>query len=243
MLQKLENTYLAILRFLVIAVASVLLVAVVILGFNSFKAIQFEPVAKEITPQVSEQELIKGIIEKPISQATEPVDGKSDTPAATDPNMAFYERVANAVVTFVSNHPDKGESAEKANVIEIIKKRANSLDDPKLVSAFAHGFADSIEKTLADKSVNDAAQTTSPVDVVNKALSLFTQKFNAQIEKANAEHAAKQREYVEKKADGMQSLYVAAGAFVAFLLIVFLSIIIRIERNLRHLENKSAIAA
>ena len=243
MLQKLENTYLAILRFLVIAVASVLLVAVVILGFNSFKAIQFEPVAKEITPQVSEQELIKGIIEKPISQATEPVDGKSDTPAATDPNMAFYERAANAVVTFVSNHPDKGESVEKANVIEITKKRANSLYDPKLVSAFAKGFADSIEKTLADKSVNNAAQSTSPLDVVNKALNLFTQKFNAQIEKANAEHAAKQREYVEKKADGMQSLYVAAGAFVAFLLIVFLSIIIRIERNLRHLENKSAIAA
>ena len=141
MLQKLENAYLAILRFLVIAVVSILLVAVVILGFNSFKAVQFEPVAKEITPQVSEQELIKGIIEKPISQATETVDGKNDTPAATDPNMAFYERAANAVVAFVSNHPDKGESIEKANVIDITKKRANSFDDPKLVSTFAKAFA------------------------------------------------------------------------------------------------------
>ena len=242
MLQKLENAYLAILRFLVIAVASVLLVVVVILGFNSFKAIQFEPIVKEITPEVSEQELIKGLTEKQKSQIEEPAEASIDSPA-TDPNIIFYERAATAITTFVSSHPDKEESVEREQVIKIAKERATSLDDPKLVTAFAKGFADSIEKTLKDKSVNIAAQTTSPLDVVNKALNLFTQKFNEQIEKKNAEHAAKQQEYIEGKAEGMQSLYVAAGAFVAFLMIVFLSIIIRIERNLRHLENKSAIIA
>jgi hypothetical protein len=76
------------------------------------------------------------------------------------------------------------------------------------------------------------------VDVINNALNLFTQKFHEQIQKENAEFAAKKEEYIAKKAEGMQSLYVAAGAFTAFLMIVFLSIIIRIERNLRHLENR-----
>lgn len=242
MLQKLENAYLAILRFVVIAIAGILLVAVVILGFNSFKAIQFEPVAKEITPQVSEQELIKGITEKPVLPQSESHEGDGDT-KKTDPNTAFYERASNTLVTFVAKYSGGTDSAEKAQVIAIIKARAEALEDPKLVTAFAKGFAESIEKTLADPSVIKTAQTTSPLDVINKAKNLFTQKFNEQIKNENAKYVAKQQEYIEKKSEGMQNLYVAAGAFLAFLMIVFLSIIIRIERNLRHLENRPVVTA
>jgi hypothetical protein len=239
MLQKLENAYLAILRFVVIAVAGVLLVAALILGINSFKAVQLEPMAKEITPQVSEQELIQGITKKPtVPQPQSESHNVDENTKKIDPNAAFYERASNAISTFVTKYSGGTESVDKAQVVEIIKKRAESLNDPKLVSAFAKGFADSIEKTLIDPSVIKIAQTTSPVDVVNEALSLFTQKFHEQIEKANAEFAVKQQEYIEKKAEGIQSLYFAAGTFVAFLMVVFLSVIIRIERNLRHLENR-----
>ena len=242
MLQKLENAYLAILRFVVIATAGVLLVAVVILGFNSFKVIQFEPVAKEITPQVSEQELIKGITKKP-AQTLDQLPESDGNAKKTDPNAAFYERASNAIAAFVTKYSGGAESVEKAQVVAITKERAESLDDPKLVTAFAKGFADSIEKTLADPSVIKTAQTTSSLDVINKALNLFTQNFNEQIKKENAKFIAEQQKYIEKKSEGMQSLYVAAGAFVAFLMIVFLSIIIRIERNLRHLENKPTVTA
>jgi len=242
MLQKLENAYLAILRFVVIAIAGVLLVAVVILGFNSFKAILLEPVAKEITPQVSEQELIKGITEKPALPKSKSHKGYGDT-KEIDPNAAFYERASNAIVAFVAKYSNGSESVEKATLLEFTKERAESFDDPKLVTAFAKGFADSIEKTLANPAVIKTAQTTSALDVVNKALKLFTQKFNEQIKDENAKFVAEQQKYIKKKAEGMQSLYVAAGAFVAFLLIVFLSIIIRIERNLRHLENKPVVTA
>lgn len=242
MLQKLENAYLAILRFVVIAVAGVLLVAVTILGFNSFKAIQFEPEAKEITPQVSEQELIKGITEKPAAPQNEPHEGAGET-NKIDPNAALYERASNVIAAFVTKYSGGAESVEKAQVVEITKERAESLNDPKLVAAFAKGFAESIEKTLVDPSVIRTAQTTSTLDVINKALNIFTQNFHGQIEKENAQFAAKQQEYIAKKAEGMESLYVAAGAFVAFLMIVFLSIIIRIERNLRHLENRPVATA
>jgi hypothetical protein len=54
-----------------------------------------------------------------------------------------------------------------------------------------------------------------------------------------AENSRRQQEYVDKKTDGMQSLYIAAGAFGAFLMIAFLSIIIKIERDVRHLETRS----
>lgn len=242
MLQKLENAYLAILRFVVIAVAGILLIAVVILGLNSFKAIQLAPEAKKITPNVSSQELINGITEKPIAPQSEHHEDAGTT-NTTDPNAAFYERAANAISAFVSKYSGGAEGVDKSQVIQITKKNAESLNDEKLVYAYAKGFSESIEKTLADPSVIKAAQTTSTLDVINKALNLYTQKFNEQIEKENQEVAAKQQEYIEKKAEGMQSLYIAAGAFAAFLMIVFLSIIIRIERNLRHLENKPTITA
>ena len=239
MLQKLEDIYLAILRLVVIVVAGVLLVAVFFLGFNSFKAIQFKPVANDVLPQVSEQVLIKGISEKatlPKNEAHENENGAKKI----DANTAFYERASNAIATFVAEYSGGAESVDKTQIIAIIKKRAESLEDQKLATAFAKGFADSIEKTLLDPTVIKVAQTTSTLDVVNKALNLFTQNFNEQIRKENSKFAAKQQEYLEKKNEGIQSLYIAAGAFGTFLMIVFLSIIIRIERNLRHLENKSA---
>jgi hypothetical protein len=244
MLEKLENAYLAILRFVVIAIAGILLVVALILGINSFIAFQFEPIAKEITPQVSEQELIQGITKKPDEPQPQSEFNKVDgNTKKIDPNAAFYERASNAISTFVTKYSGGAQSVDKAQVIEILKKTAESLKDPKLVNAFAKGFADSIEKTLIDPSVIKMAQTTSPLDIVKQALKLFTQKFHEQIEKANKEFAVKQKEYAEKKAVGIQSLYFAGGAFFAFLMVVFLSVIIRIERNLRNLEKWSEVAA
>lgn len=237
MLQKLENAYLAILRFVVIAVAGILLVAVVILGLNSFKAIQSEPERKEITPQVSEQELIKGITEKTAAPQSEQNDASDTNKIA--PNAAFYERAFNAINPFVIESSGRTVELDKDFFIENIKKKAESLDDPKLVTTFAKGFAESIEKTLADPSVIKTAQTTSPPDFIDKVVNLFTQKFHEQIEEENAQFEAEHEKYIAEKASGMQSLYIAAGVFAAFIIIVFLSIIIKIERNLRYLENRS----
>lgn len=238
MLQKLENTYLAILRFVVILVAGILLVAVGIFSLNSFKAIQSEPVAKETTPMVSEQELIKGVTAK-LSAATNDSHEVNQDKKMADSNMVFYERASIAIVTFVTKHSNGADSADKFQVIEIIKRRAEQQDNPKLVSAYAKNFAESIEKTLTDQSIINVARSTSTLEVVNKALNIFTQAFESQIKKSNTERAAIHQEYLERKADGMQSLYAAAIAFGTFLLIVFLSIIIKIERNMRPLENKS----
>jgi hypothetical protein len=243
MLQKLENAYLAILRFVVIAVAGILLVAIVILGFNSLKAIQSEPELKEITPKVSVQELIKGITEFPTTPQSEHHEDAVDAGDTnkTDPNAVFYERAANVMAAFDEKYSesDRVVRVDKAEGIEITKGRAESFDDPKLVGAFAKNFAESVEKTLADPSVIKQAQTTSALAVIENVLNLFDQKFHEQIEKENAQFAAKQQQHISEKADGIQSLYIAAGAFAAFVIIVFLSIIIKIERNLRYLENRS----
>ena len=95
-------------------------------------------------------------------------------------------------------------------------------------------LAESLDKTLSNKSVeNLVAANKSAIDVVGEILDAFSQNFSSQITKSSEEQAKLDQKYLHEKAEGLQSLYTAAGAFGAFLLIVFLSIIIKIERNLR----------
>jgi hypothetical protein len=108
------------------------------------------------------------------------------------------------------------------------------------VSAYAKGMAESIEKTLANESVVKLVGTQSPGEIVQSALDIFDKEFKTQISKSVADQEKQEQKYLTEKAEGMQSMYMAAGAFGSFLLIVFLSIIIKIERNLRPVPNKSA---
>lgn len=237
MLQKIENAYLAILRLAVIVIAGLLLVAVVIQGLNSIKAIRMEPETAKAAPTVSGQELIADVAKKATAEGEEP--SEADTSTAADPNQAHFDRTAKAIASFVAKHSTTGESVDVAQVADVIKSKAAELEDAGHTAAYAKGLADLIEKTLASPSVIKAAQTTSAIHVVDVAIDTYGEKFNAQIEAVNAQNEKKLEEYTEKKAEGMQSLYVAVGAFFAFLTIIFLSVIIRIERNLRHLENKA----
>ena len=242
MLQKLENLYLAILRFVVILISGILLVAVVIFAPIAFQAIQSAPIPKEVTPQVSGKELIKDITAKP-GVATNQTTKVNQGEVLTDPNMVYYERIATAIINFYEKCTHGSSTGNKKNIIEFVKNRAEQQRDPKLVSAFVKNLDESIVVMLQDEAVINTARSTLVDDVLGKALTAFTEEFNSQIEKVNAENAAKQVEYSQKKAAGIQSLYIAAAAFGAFLIIVFLSVIIRIERNLRHLENKPSVVA
>jgi hypothetical protein len=92
-----------------------------------------------------------------------------------------------------------------------------------------------MEKTFSNDAVLQRARRSSPIEVANQALNLFTEKFHHDVLQAKGEQSQKQLEYQQKKAEGIQSLYMALGTFATFLSIVFLSLVIRIERNLRYL--------
>jgi hypothetical protein len=238
MLQKMEEIYLAILRGVVILVAGILLVATLIYGATSLKIISMEPTKKTEVPKQSVNAIIKEITKK---EQTSPSEQQkdSDNNKKNDPNDVYYERIAAAIVDFVEKNSNSNEKVQKAEVVEISKSRAESLDNQKLTNAFAKNFAESIEKILADPSIVDAAKSSSSLTVVNKALNEFTNDFNAQLFKQNKEFEKKQREYIAKKSEGMQSLYLAGISLATFLLIVFLSVILKIERNLRGLKPES----
>ncbi len=240
MLEKLETAYLAILRFVVIFVSGILLLAVVVLGFNSLKIIAPEP-KMDKTLLVSENDIIKGLV-PPRSNMQKDADPSSHNAEAdqSDENMVAYSRAATAIEKFVINNAGREVVIERSKVISFLKGNAEneSQGDPELVTAFATNFANSIEKTLESKPVIEKAKNSDPSDVVEEAFYIFNDLFKKQIEDQKAEYQVKQQEYIMNKANATLSLQIAAATFSAFLLIVFLSVIIKIERNLRPTDTK-----
>lgn len=246
MLQKLENAYLMILRVVVIVTAGLLLAGVVFYGLNSFKGFS-EPSMDNQPPKVSDKDLINGLITKPSSSEgqanTSEAGADSTAQPENDENQAYYTRAAAAIANFVATHSSGVESLNKEQVVKIIKEQAESNTSPELVTAYASGFAQAVEGALASPSVAMLASQSSAIDVVNNALKSFNEQFDKQLAEKEARYAAEQEKHLQNKAEAMQSLYIAAGAFGMFLLIVFLSIFIRIERNLRNLEGKTILSA
>ena len=235
MLQKLENIYLNILRFVVILVASILLVVVAFTGINALLAMRLEPVPKDIVPKVPAQSLVDELTHsEAASTLGKPATTLQPTPKV-DTNQAYYERAAKAIGQFIEKGSQGQEKADLQQITQIVKSRAEGQDDEKLTAAHAREFAETMEKTFSNDAVLQRARRSSPIEVANQALNLFTEKFHHDVLQAKGEQSQKQLEYQQKKAEGIQSLYMALGTFATFLSIVFLSLVIRIERNLRYL--------
>ena len=78
----------------------------------------------------------------------------------------------------------------------------------------------------------------SPLAIVNEVIGRYSDMFNANIANANEANAVKVAEKFANKASAMMTLYVAAGAFILFLSIIFTLILVKIERNLRVMSEK-----
>ncbi len=240
MLQKLENAYLAILRFVVILAAGLMLVTTAILGLNSFKAFQNEPAELKVAPHVTAEALTKRLTANSGAKAEkDPEHSQHADSAAADPNAKAYERAAKLVVDFLGKDAEPS-GIDKEEVISLLQDRAAIFSEGDLASAYITGFAESLEKTLADPAVIKLAKETSALDVIGEVMDAYGDQFQEQVDKAKEGHEEKLSAYHTEKAEGMLNLYMAGAMFAVFLSIVFLSLIIRIERNLRHLETKSS---
>lgn len=238
MLQKLENAYLAILRFVVIVVAGLLLVAVVISVLNSMKAFQSEPSIKKSDSKVSHELVIKQLTSKGPSKE---IGQKKwdETPQKFDPNRKYYEQIASSLINFVQKHAEGYESVDKSKLVDHIKNKAEVFNDAEVTTQYAKSLATTIDKILTSPQVTKLAKVEAPVEIVDKAMDFYTLEFAAQVEEEKRSALYEQEMHAARKVEATQSLYIAAGAFGTFLMIVFISIIIRIERNLRYLENVS----
>ena len=236
MLQKLENFYLAILRFVVLLVAGLLLVAVVILAIRSTAALNPAPAPMSETPQVAQATVKSDVLAAGVNGPDQSVT--ADPKVAQDPNQVYYAQAAGSILNFFNSNFPGQYNLDPQKIANIIKEQTETFDTDDLKASYAKGIAASMASVLADPAIVQFAKSHKPSDVVESAIESYTREFNQQVKATQAKNDAAQAKYLAEQRGAQQSLYAAAAGFGIFLLIVFLSIVIKIERNLRP-ENRA----
>lgn len=243
MLQKLENIYLGILRAFVIVVAGILLISAAFYGLGALKGLQSPPEHETFVPRVEHegeaQDIVDSYADAPDAsqsmtesqEAAGQVDDESE-----DPNLAHYEEVADLIDSFVVEVTDGQLTTDIGFLIDNIRNRAEYYSYQARIDAYAEGLVSYLDEILNDDDVRDRADRTNAFDIVNRALDSYDQTFDRQIEQEEQRRNQERHQHIQDKANATQSLYIAGGTFGAFLFIVFLSIFIKIERNLRTLS-------
>lgn len=263
MLQKLENAYLAILRFFVILVATCLLIAVAVFGGDALKLLSGEPKPEAFTPSVSEKSVIDKVLSKDEAKpAQRGEDADASEASKKDPNQIHYDRLATTIAAFIQKYQKPGEAKRRIEFDENgmphevidppepvvvnkdwvgkhVKQVCEAFEEADRIAACAKGLADVMDKTLAEKTVIARAQATSATNVVDQAITAYRNAFRESIDAHEEKVNQAQAEHAAGQVKAMSSLYWALGSLGAFLSIVFLSVLIKIERNLRHLDQRA----
>jgi hypothetical protein len=246
MLQKLENLYLGLLRLVVLLAAGVLLVSVLYYGVQSLQMFKTAPAAVVETPKVPDADLKKiTLLTKDNAEDSEEHSGDattSDKAAADSPKDKALGNAAEAVAAFVKANGEGKEDVGKDDVLEVLRHRAEGFEDRSLDTEYAAAYLASLEKLLQDKEVIAAAKTKGPLKVINAHLNAFNEAFEKDANRIHELSRTRMAEYEVDVQEGREALYISAGAFGGFLSLVFLSVFIRIERNLRHLERVAPVS-
>jgi len=236
MLQKIENAYLGTLRFVAILVATALLAGAVLYGISSTRALQPEQPLVAVVPKVADADL-KAKIHAPQrrgGQTSE--DAIPEMPSANDAD-AYLRRAGDAVTTLIRQvNPNVDADRIHQAVNSSLRPKAKRFDAQGLEIAYLKGIAGSLERVLKDpEALAELKQPHESGDsnLFERLFDAYDQAFAAQVTRVETENANRRMADAERKTTAQQHFYIAAGSFGLFLAVVFLSIIIRIERNLR----------
>jgi hypothetical protein len=250
LLQKLENTYLAILRLTVLGVSGLMLVAAVFLGISSLSGLRGDGPPDKTVPAVSAVQIVTELTQTAAREgAVAPDQGKAEGAQALGAHQAAYQRAAESISAFVAKHSGGRMTANKQALVGLVKRQAESQGSPELVKAYADGLAVTLDIVLADPKIvaqvsgfaaADAAGIApagaNPADMVDAIIGKYSTQFQRRLGELRTKEAERELAQAEKKTEATMKLYMAGGAFGLFLLVVTLSIFIRIERNLRPLD-------
>lgn len=272
--QKIEDSYLAILRVVILFGASCLLLVAVVFGVLSLRGLFPGAEPKVEAVAVDPKDVLARMTPAPADSA-KPEVKKDEGKGKKEAHPAEYDKVFTTVNAFVTAYSKETESINKEKLFAYLDVLANEYGDREVRQQFIAGLAPAIDVSLHDRRVvarvetppapvkkvalassaeahdgtSESAQPAlpaideqpskeSPVEVVQEALQTYVQLFNQKLAQAKDEQQAKQQEQLEAKANAASRLYVAVGGFATFLIVVFISIAIRIERNLRTIAAK-----
>lgn len=281
LIQKLENSYVAILRVFVIVIATILLVVAAIMGVSSLKGML--PVSQEkvdvavVDPKDVLAEVAPGekrAVTDGDRHSTEPNQPKSN------PYAADYDKAYTAVASFVTKTSRNTLDVDKTAFSKLMDQNLAGYDEADIKASYISGLAAAFSTSLSDKRLigrvekpvsakprqvatpvpapaadeangeqmtldqpapapepvaEEKPYKESPYDVVNEVLGTYNKMFTQKLAEAKEKQEASVAERIEAKATASTRMYVAVGLFGSFLLVIFLTIAIRIERNMREI--------
>ncbi len=251
LLQRIENTYLAILRLAVVGASGLLLVTAIVLAIKAAPLLRDADESPAPLKTVSADSMIELLTKK---EASAPKQRPASPKSEPELDERLVTKVAEALSKFVSENSGGSVSLKTEKVKELIRADALAQATPQLKGEYLNALAASVDKALTHPSIlsllksqmatnsskaegDGSADRQHPtVRLVVDLLGKFNESFNASVE-TQARETQLARQALEKaKARATTNLYTAAAAFGAFLLIVFLSVFLKIERNLRALS-------
>lgn len=290
-IQKLENSYVAILRVVVIVVASLLLVSAAVFGVMSLKAmLQGSPDEMQVTPVDPKDVLAQVAPGEKRGESSTAEEPAASEDSKKNPYQADYDKIYTIVSGFIHTTSKNAIKFEKHELFPVLDQfmAKYEADEVKaeyikgLVAAFQASLGDKriitrIEKPLAAKVrpvaapapkpavmpepvavefdadgnaiepqapqpapapepepvVEELPYKESPLVVVNEVVTAYNKMFDAKVAEASMQQEKAAMGQQEAKANASTRMMLAAGLFAAFLLVIFLTIAIRIERNLR----------
>lgn len=284
-IQKLENSYVAILRVVVIVVATILLVVAAVMGAMSLKGMLPASQDKFEMGSVEPKDVLAEVVpgEKRADAKTEQHGAQPDQ-ATSNPYLADYEKAYAAVAPFVTKTSKNTLELNKVRFFGILDQNVAEFEADEIKAQYAAGLALAfstslgdqrliarVEKPLAIKPlpvvapapapapvqvegeepvieqpapapepvVEEKPYKESPFVVVDEVLTAYNKVFNQKLGEATEKQNKAAAAHMEAKASATMRMYIAAGLFGTFLLVIFLTIAIRIERNLREIAARA----
>jgi len=258
-INRLEVKYLNILRGVVIFAASISLILAIAMGLIGGSNFLHMTGSEEKAKEVSSEDVIKNLSPKSEDKKSqaEKTTPKNDNPTE-DPYQKDYESIAEILINFTRNTPSTCEKVFiKDKLIDYLKLKTDfrNAEHKKL---YVRGLRRDLPDILKSKVVLDRAKQVAPssiaedpnnqtnadtkncpIEIAVDVLHAYLDVARKNIKLAEQENQDRAAASIEKIASSTTQLYIAGGAFATFLIIAFILILVKIERNIRDLAERN----
>jgi hypothetical protein len=236
MLHKIEGGYLQLLRVLVLILATVALIGAVVLGGNAFSDYSAKP--KAVSEAISIDPNSFRIKKEPETSSTEAAD--TAAPTSTDDS-----KLSDDLVAVINKHGKQlvGPSfVVQAEAVHTFVDAALAV--PELGKDFISAQTKYLDQVFARPDVGNHVKGSQDTffETMNDSFSEFRKSYLAEKQRIAAEKETAQQEVDLKKAGAFQALALFGGLLGAFVLLVLLIVLIRIERSIRAISSTHAAA-
>jgi len=237
--EKLELTYLKILRKAIIFFASLSLVVVIVasaIGLFNIGAFNFP---SSNAPDITSTDVVEVLTAKD-NETPDAAPAVAPEQEEKDPLQEYYDRCFSAIHDFSTTHdPSIDPNEFIKGFINEIEIRTHRFDEQDIAKAYVSGLADTFKKALKDNAVIELTKKYHPLDVANSVYNTYNKMFYENLQAKINKKEADASEAAMKRAGGLGILTFAGGAFLSFLLLAFLMIFVKIELNLRQMAEKN----